>query len=118
MSGRCRDLDHVPGRVNEPDGEPRHLAGVVASLADTAAVLTGGGSAGGEGLDVVQVPDRGVAERVAALLIAVDQQPSEHAIEPAASRVAVFDDAGDRVGEQPAQEDPSPRDSTGLRLTR
>ena len=108
MPGRCRDLDHVPGRVNEPDGEPRHLAGEVASLAYPAAVLDGGGSAGGEGPDVIQVPDRGVAERIAAVLIPVDQQPSEHTVEPAAPRVAVLDDAGYGVGEQPAQEDPSP----------
>jgi hypothetical protein len=63
----------MPGRVNEADGEPRHSSGVVASLTNTAAVLAGGGSAGGEGLDVVKVPDRRVAERVAAVLIPVDE---------------------------------------------
>src|SRR5690606_12314580 len=97
VSGGCGGFDHVPDRIYESDGESGHLAGVVAALAEAAAVRVGGGSAVGKGLDVVEVADRGVAVGVAALLVAVDQQPGERAVEPAAPRVAVSNHAGGRI---------------------
>ncbi len=97
MSGGCGGFDHVPDRIYESDGEAGHLAGVVAALAEAAAVRQGGGSAVGIRPDVIQVADRGVAERVAALLVAVDQQPGERAVEPAPPRVAVSNHAGGRI---------------------
>ncbi len=97
MAGGCGGFDHVPDRIYESDGEAGHLAGVVAALAETAAVRQGGGSAVGKGLDVIQVADRGVAEGVAALLVAVDQQPGERAVEPATAGVAVGNHSGGRI---------------------
>jgi hypothetical protein len=52
------------------------------------------------------VPDRRIAVGVAADAVAVDQQLGECAVEPAAPGVAVDEDPGDRVREQPPHEHP------------
>jgi hypothetical protein len=73
VAGGCGRLDDVPRPVDEADGEAGHMPHVVAALAQTAAVGRGGPFSAGVGLDVVQVPDRRIAVRVAAVLVSIDE---------------------------------------------
>ena len=67
--------------VDEGDLPAGHLADEVAAGADAAAVRQGGGASVGVPVDVVDLPDRGVAVRVAAVwsrkAISLASQPSK-----------------------------------------
>ena len=81
------------------------LFGVVAGLAVALPVVDAGGSAVFGGLDVVGVPDRGVAPGGAAGLVAQGDEVALALGEAAAAGVHGDEFAGDRGGEQPPQPD-------------
>src|SRR6478672_2526387 len=104
VAGGGGDFDPVGAAVVESgdqgDLPAGHLADEVAAGADAAAVGEGGGAAVGVAVDVVEVPDRRIAVRVAAVLVAEGDELAEPALEAAAVRVAADQLAG-RAGEQP-----------------
>jgi hypothetical protein len=99
MAGGGGDHDAV-GFVGESGVDDRdlpagHLADVVATLANTAAVCVAGGSAFAVAGDVIDMADRRPAIRVTArLLIAQLDQLSEPALEAAAAGIPTHSRAG------------------------
>jgi len=86
--------------VHELDPPARQLADVVAPDAHPAPVGQAGGAARAVGPDVVQVPYRGVAERIAAAAAVADpDQVGEHPVETPAAWVGA-DQAPCGRGEQ------------------
>ena len=74
--------------MDELDLPAGHLADVVAAGADPAPVGQAGGAARAVGVDVVEVADRGVAERVAAAAVVADSdQVGQRPVEASAAGV-------------------------------
>ncbi len=78
--------------------------GLVAAGAESLPVRGGGGSAVGVGSDVVELADRGVAERGSAGLVAGDEEAAQTAVEDPASGLERDEGAGVGAGPQPSQE--------------
>ena len=80
----------------------RHLAGIVAALALPTAVGVDGEAVVGVALNVVDVPDRRITERIAAVPIPPHDQLPDVAVKLAAVRIATGQRSTDRRGVEPA----------------
>ena len=70
-----------------------HFAGVVAALTHASPVDVGGGAAFAVAFDVIEMANRGIAERVGAALVAQLDQLGEPAVEAAPRRIPAHDRA-------------------------
>lgn len=90
------------------DGPAGGFAGVVAAGADGAAVAVAGRAAVGPAVDVVDLADRRITIRRAAVLVADGDQVGEEPVEASSPRIAADKHAAGRGGEQPAAKQATP----------
>ena len=83
----------VESAVDEFDAPAGHFADVVAAFAHAPPVGVGGGPAVAMASDVINMPKRGIAERVGAALVAQLDQVREPAVEAAPCWIPAHDRA-------------------------